>query len=80
MSAAFCCLLETFVSLQTLPGLKRCMPWYIQRKSKGQPLETVDEFVWRSHAVRALAEYQLSDREALYYISTVPCRAWKNRA
>lgn len=54
---------------------------YIQRRC-GSDLETVDEFENNSREDRKyindmLAEYQMSDREALYYKSSRPCRDWK---
>lgn len=49
--------------------------YYIQRKSEGK-LETVDQFITRREAREMLAEYQMSDPDALYYISTRACRGW----
>jgi hypothetical protein len=49
---------------------------YIQRKGDGY-LETVDEFSTRKEARKMLAEYQLSDPYAEYYLSSRPCKAWK---
>lgn len=49
---------------------------YVQRRD-GIQLETVDEFpTWREARIM-LAEYQLSDPSALYYLSRRPCRAWR---
>lgn len=53
------------------------MNYYMQRKD-GRNLETVDEFETRKEARAMLAEYRLSDRSADYYISTRPCKDWKN--
>lgn len=51
--------------------------YYIQRRDSRQ-LETVDEFSTRKEARAMLAEYQLSDPSASYYISTRPCKTWKD--
>ena len=51
---------------------------YIQRKDNRQ-LETVDEFETRTEARAMLAEYQTSDPSAHYYLSTRPCRDWKDK-
>lgn len=48
---------------------------YIQRKGQGY-LETVDEFETRKEACKMLAEYQLSDFSAEYYLSTRCCKGW----
>ena len=48
---------------------------YIQRKD-AKYLETVDEFATYKEARAMLAEYQLCDPYAYYYISLRPCRAW----
>jgi hypothetical protein len=48
---------------------------YIQRRGNGQR-ETVDEFETRAEAKKMLAEYQLGDPSAEYYISTRPCKGW----
>jgi hypothetical protein len=53
------------------------MKHYIQRKD-GRDLETVDEFNTRKEAHAMLAEYRLSDSSAHYYISTRPCKHWKD--
>jgi len=50
--------------------------FYIQRKGNGQ-LETVDQFKTRKGALAMLAEYQLSDYSAEYYISKKACKHWK---
>jgi hypothetical protein len=49
---------------------------YIQRKGDGY-LETVDEFETRKEAKAMLAEYNMSDLYAEYYLSSRPCKAWK---
>lgn len=49
---------------------------YIQRKGDGY-LETVDEFETRKEAIKMLAEYCISDTSAVYYVSSRPCKAWK---
>jgi hypothetical protein len=58
--------------------------YYIQRKDSNG-LETVDE-VTRERTMPALrearlllAEYQSSDSSADYYISSRPCKAWKEK-
>lgn len=51
---------------------------YIQRRGDGQ-LETVDEFTTRKEARAMLAEYRMSDPSADYYLSSRPCRAWRDR-
>lgn len=48
---------------------------YIQRKGQGQ-LETVDQFETRKEARAMLAEYEMSDPSASYYISTRCCNNW----
>ena len=52
------------------------MVYFIQRKGQGQ-LETVDEAPTRKEARVLLAEYELSDNSAAYYISTRACNNWK---
>lgn len=52
------------------------MKTYIQRKGDGY-LETVDEFETRKEARAMLAEYRLSDPSGIYYLSSRPCKAWK---
>lgn len=54
------------------------MAIYIQRKD-GRNIETVDEFKTRKEAMEMVKEYRLSDSSADYYISTRPCKAWKER-
>ena len=50
---------------------------YIQRKY-AKKVETVDQFeTWRE-ATKMVREYRLSDPSAEYYISTRPCKAWRN--
>ncbi len=51
---------------------------YIQRKDQYQ-LETVDEFKTRKEAKAMLAEYQLSDHSAEYYISQRACKDWSTK-
>ncbi len=53
------------------------MTTYIQRDGQGQR-ETVDEFETRKEALAMLNEYRLSDRSALYYISSRPFKSWKD--
>jgi hypothetical protein len=50
--------------------------YYIQRKDSNG-LETVDEFNTRKEAKAMLDEYRLSDRYAAYYLSSRPCKAWR---
>jgi hypothetical protein len=54
----------------------RIMTLYIQRKD-GRDVETVDEFETRKEARAMLEEYQLADRSAVYYLSSRPCKAWR---
>jgi hypothetical protein len=49
---------------------------YIQRKDARQ-LETVDEFDTYKEARAMLAEYRMADPAATYYISSRPCKAWR---
>ena len=49
---------------------------YIQRKDARQ-LETVDEFDTYKEARAMLTEYRMSDPAAYYYISSRPCKAWR---
>jgi len=51
---------------------------YIQRKDNRQ-LETVDEFSTRKEAREMLKEYRLSDPSAEYYLSTRPCKDWRDK-
>lgn len=48
---------------------------YIQRRGNGY-LETVDQFDTLKEARLMLAEYQLSDPTAHYYISSRACKGW----
>lgn len=52
------------------------MAFFIQRRGQSQ-LETVDEAQTRKEARVLLAEYQLSDPSAVYYISTRACNNWR---
>jgi hypothetical protein len=58
-----------------LPPMPR---YFIQRKGGGY-LETVDEYATRREAREMLAEYRMADTSGVYYISTRPCKAWKER-
>ncbi len=49
---------------------------YIKRKDARQ-LETVDEFDTYKEAHAMLTEYRMSDPAANYYISSRPCKAWR---
>ena len=51
-------------------------PTYIQRRD-GRNLETVDEFPTRKEARAMLAEYQMSDPAAVYFLSGRACKGWK---
>ena len=51
---------------------------YIQRKGNGY-LETVDEYYVTAEAKATLIEYIISDPGAEYYLSTRPCKAWKEK-
>ena len=51
---------------------------YIQRKDNRQ-LETVDEFTTRKEARAMLAEYRMSDPSAHYYLSSRPCKDWRDK-
>ena len=50
---------------------------YIQRKSQGYPLETVDEYETMKEARAMVKEYRLADTSATYYVSSRPCKAWR---
>jgi len=50
---------------------------YVQRKD-GRSLETVDEFESYREALKMLAEYQLADPSATYYLSRRPCKNWRS--
>lgn len=52
--------------------------YYVQRRDNHN-LETVDEFSSRKEARAMLVEYQISDREGSYYLSTRPCKAWAQK-
>ena len=49
---------------------------YIQRKDT-KYLETVDEFTTMKEAYVMVKEYRISDPYAHYYVSTRPCKDWK---
>jgi hypothetical protein len=51
---------------------------YIQRRGQGY-LETVDEFETRREARLMLAEYRLADPSAHYYLSSRPCKNWREK-
>lgn len=51
---------------------------YIQRRDN-RYLETVDEFETIKEARDVLKEYRLSDPYATYYISSIPCKGWKEK-
>lgn len=51
---------------------------YIQRKDNRQ-LETVDEFETRKEASAMLAEYRMADPSAHYYLSSRPCKDWREK-
>lgn len=51
---------------------------YIQRKDSRQ-LETVDQFETRKEARAMLAEYRTADTSAHYYLSSRPCKDWRNK-
>lgn len=55
------------------------MTFYIQMKSDDHPLETVSECETRREALYEVKEYRMSDHSAHYYVSTRPCRAWKEK-
>lgn len=53
---------------------------YVQMQRNGpgrSPIETVDEFETLKEAKKMLAEYQMSDPSAYYYLSRRPCKEWK---
>jgi putative IMPACT (imprinted ancient) family translation regulator len=52
--------------------------YYIQRKDSRQ-LETVDEFETRKEARAMLAEYQMADPSASYYLSSRACKDWRDK-
>ena len=52
---------------------------YIQRKDlQFKTLETVDEFETMKEAKQMLREYASSDWSANFYISSRPCKDWRN--
>lgn len=51
--------------------------YYIQRKDTNY-LETVDEFKTYKEAKAMISEYRMADYAAHYYISSRPCKAWKD--
>lgn len=51
---------------------------YIQRKDKNY-LETVDEFETMKEARQMVKEYRIADQSAAYYISSRPCKDWKEK-
>ena len=40
-------------------------------------LETVDEFTTRREARAMLAEYRMADTSNFYYLSSRPCKSWR---
>jgi hypothetical protein len=54
------------------------MKTYIQRRD-GKNLETVDEFTSTREARAMVREYQIADRSARYYMSSRPCKAWRDK-
>ena len=54
------------------------MKTYIQRKDS-RYLETVDEFDTRKEARAMLVEYRMADRSASYYLSSRPCKDWREK-
>lgn len=52
-------------------------PVYVNRKGQGYK-ETVDEFETRKEARAMLAEYRMSDPSAEFYLSSRPCKGWKD--
>ncbi len=50
---------------------------YVQRKD-GKQLETVDEFTTRKEGRAMLAEYRMADPSAHHYLSSRPCKDWKD--
>jgi hypothetical protein len=50
---------------------------YIQRRGNGY-LETVSEHKTRKEAAEALREYAFADRFAEYYLSSRPCKEWRD--
>jgi hypothetical protein len=51
---------------------------YIQRKDS-RHTETVDEFETRKEARAMLSEYRMADASAHYYLSSRPCKDWRNK-
>jgi hypothetical protein len=56
---------------------KPAAPYYVQRRD-GRNLETVDEFDTRKKTLAMLAEYRISDRSAVFYLSRRPCAGWND--
>jgi hypothetical protein len=50
---------------------------YIQRRD-GRNLETVDEFDTWKEARAMLTEYRMADPSAEFYLSSRPCKRWKD--
>lgn len=56
------------------------MKTYIQRKDNDtRQLETVDEFETRKEARAMLSEYCMADPYAEYYLSSRPCKDWREK-
>ena len=53
--------------------------WYINIKQQGI-VETVDEFSTAKEARKMRAEYQMSDRSNLYYLSKRCTKDWKEKS
>jgi hypothetical protein len=51
---------------------------YIQRKDK-HGLETIDEFETMKEAREMVKEYRIADPYAFYYVSSQPCKEWKEK-
>jgi hypothetical protein len=56
---------------------KPARPVYINRKGDGYT-ETVDEFGTYKEARAMLTEYRMADPSAAHYISSRPCKGWKD--
>jgi hypothetical protein len=56
---------------------KPAAPVFINRRGDGY-LETVDQFDTRKGARAMLAEYRTADPSAEHYLSSRPCKGWKD--
>ena len=55
-------------------------PTYINYQYPGMPRETIDQFDTRHEALRMLTEYQLSDLTGRYWVSSRPCKSFREQS